>query len=1026
MVDKDPESNPARTSGEIQIGSIVALKSDRSRRGAVVTIQNRDGESQYTVFMDNDSKHFYASQLDLVANDETHNHVSIDQAHCILAALQIKHPSLSALYSLNSARIDFVPYQFRPALKIIRADRPRILIADGVGVGKTIEAGLILRELQARHDIHSVLIICPKPLITERKWEQEMRRFDERFTPLDGKSLQHCIDEMDQEGEWPDKYAKAILPYSLLTEPLIFGEKTGTKKRIGLVDLDPPPHFDLVIVDEAHHLRNSETYSHKAVNLLCEHAEAVVFMTATPIQLGSNDLYTLLHMLRPDIVVDKDTFQHMAQPNPHINNAAKHIRSSAENWNQEALRALWKAESTLWGRALLGTNPDFREACELLEGDAITRDERVSLLGKVEGLHTFSRLINRTRRRDIDDFCVRKPTTVEVQFTAEQRALYDNLLTFEERALGVKHLDRNISFMMTTIRRQAASSLFALSPFISDLLERRLSELELLSYDGEETDEITVVDELRAAATDIAYLAKKLPLEDPKFDALHEIVDQKQDQPNNKLIVFSTFRHTLTYLERRLLEKEIRVGVVHGGVVDEERQKLRKRFEAPAEEATALDVLLFSEVGCEGLDYQFCDGMVNYDLPWNPMRIEQRIGRIDRRGQKSEAVAIYNIITVDTIDADIYDRCLWRIGVFKESIGDCEEILGGINQMTIASIVTDLNLTDNERRQKLEQLADNEVRAIQEQRALEDSEHELFGLSLPKFANDEEVKNAESYWLSSQSIERLVARYLHVRCGKFSLIPAGKALKTLRLSQEARTMLLDDFRSLKLEKNPMNRAWEKWLKGDEQQCPITFESECASDNHNAHFIMPVHPLVKQAVNSVDLSQPAYTSFKITAEDISSRFYPFAVYAWEYRGINPELRLVPICEDYTLAERLFGFLQSGNDGDPKSPRFDPSQFASLEGVHGEIWKQALAEHKVRTKECCAFRGQSLRQSHMARVNVVREQLATSQNENIRRMKESQLKNIQVEFERKLSELSAAEQSADIHARSVLVGIVEVKG
>jgi len=117
MMDKDPESNPARTSGEIQIGSIVALKSDRSRRGAVVTIQSRDGESQYTVFMDNDSKHFYASQLDLVTNDETHNHVSIDQAHCILTALQIKHPSLSALYCLTRRALILCPISFDPPLR---------------------------------------------------------------------------------------------------------------------------------------------------------------------------------------------------------------------------------------------------------------------------------------------------------------------------------------------------------------------------------------------------------------------------------------------------------------------------------------------------------------------------------------------------------------------------------------------------------------------------------------------------------------------------------------------------------------------------------------------------------------------------------------------------------------------------------------------------------------------------------------------------------------------------------------------
>jgi len=162
--------------------------------------------------------------------------------------------SCSTLYSLNAARIDFVPYQFRPALKFIRSDRPRMLIADGVGVGKTIEAGLILRELQARSNIQSVLVICPRPLVTERKWEIEMRRFDERFIPLDGPLLRRCINETDLEGRWPIQYQKAILPYSLLTEELLYGQpgSRNRRSRKGLLDLDPPPRFGLVIVDEAH------------------------------------------------------------------------------------------------------------------------------------------------------------------------------------------------------------------------------------------------------------------------------------------------------------------------------------------------------------------------------------------------------------------------------------------------------------------------------------------------------------------------------------------------------------------------------------------------------------------------------------------------------------------------------------------------------------------------------------------------------------------------------------------------------
>ena len=106
--------------------------------------------------------------------------------HAHLTGLQILSPSTANLFSLRSGRVQFVPYQYRPVLKLIRADRPRLLIADEVGVGKTIEAGLIIKELRARMDITSVLVICPKALVAERKWYAEMKRFDEHFTALDG------------------------------------------------------------------------------------------------------------------------------------------------------------------------------------------------------------------------------------------------------------------------------------------------------------------------------------------------------------------------------------------------------------------------------------------------------------------------------------------------------------------------------------------------------------------------------------------------------------------------------------------------------------------------------------------------------------------------------------------------------------------------------------------------------------------------------------------------------------------------
>jgi superfamily II DNA or RNA helicase len=936
------QSRPEFPKGEIEVGSLVALKSDPSQTGAVIGVEGVGSNARYTVFINGRPQPFYMSQLEPVTQEEIGESIPIEQVHAYLTGLQINHPSLSTLYSLNSARIDFVPYQYRPALKIIRSDRPRLLIADGVGVGKTIEAGLVLRELQARQDIRTVLIVCPKPLVSERKWELEMKRFDEQFTPLDGKLLKYCLDETDLEGEWPEQYGKAILPYSLFDERLLYGTKDGRRNRKGLLDLDPPPRFDVVIVDEAHHIRNATTFSHQAVSFFCEQSEAVLFLTATPIQLGNRDLFTLLNVLRPDLVIDEESYNHMAEPNPYINQALRHIRAGDDNWREEAGLALTKAAETSWGKALLKQNPDFEETYSKLSEKDISRQDRVSLIGQVEGFHSFSRLINRTRRRDIGDFCIRKPETIETPFTPAQRELHDALLTFEAEALAKQHGDQNVRFMMTTIRRQAASSLFGLAPFIGDLLRRRLSELDWLGVEADEGMELNVSDDLSSMAVRIAQMAERLPEADPKFDALYRIVEQKKGLPNNKLIVFSTFRHTLAYLRRRLVEKGVRAGLVHGGTEDEERHVMRRRFEMPHESADALDVLLFSEIGCEGLDYQFCDGMVNYDLPWNPMRIEQRIGRIDRRGQKSETVAIYNLITPETIDADIYERCLLRIGVFEASIGDCEEILGEINR-AIVDIGTSLSLSQEERQQKLEQLADNEVRKIQEQRALEDREHELFGLKLPKLAIDNDVRQSESFWLSPFSIERFVSQYLAKRCGRQDLILGDKPLKTLRLSQEARSLLLEDFRALKLQKAPANRLWEKWLKGSEQHCSITFDSECAADNREAHFIMPLHPLVKQAASCLNCTSPVYTAFQVSTFEHQPGEHPFAVYAWEFKGIRPELKLVPVCENADLREDFFALLEAGIDCPAAKPLCDEQNFDDLDHIHVRMWEDAVSGH-----------------------------------------------------------------------------------
>ena len=277
---------------------------------------------------------------------------------------------------------------------------------------------------------------------------------------------------------------------------------------------------------------------------------------------------------------------------------------------------------------------------------------------------------------------------------------------------------------------------------------------------------------------------------------------------------------------------------IDGSVKDTLRCELRERFKLDKQNSDALDILLFTEVGSEGLDYQFCNMMINYDLPWNPMRIEQRIGRIDRRGQQSEVVQIYNVITADTVDADIYNRCLIRIGVFERSIGDCEEILGEIGS-GIEKIAMDVRLTDEERRKKLEQIADNEVLRVQELERLEEEEKGLFGFDLTSLATSDQIQNAESPWLTPPQLQLLTEKYLNARLGEGAYFLGGGEVKTLRLSVTARATIREDFLQLKGPKSIVKMQWDRYLKGNSPTLSVTFEQDAASQNQNIQFITTV-------------------------------------------------------------------------------------------------------------------------------------------------------------------------------------------
>jgi hypothetical protein len=749
-------------------------------------------------------------------------------------------------------------------------------------------------------------------------------------------------------------------------------------------------------------------------------------LTATPLQNGSHDLYTLLNVLRPDLIIDENTFSMMAEPNPHVTRVSSLARAASDNWRSAALAEMDAVAKTHWGQAYVVENPLFRKCRDLLLREAeLTRDERVQFITDIEELHSFNSLINRTRRRDIEDFCVREPNTIEIPFTKPQNDLHEALLEFERTALSALHGNMSVQFMMTTVKRQAASCIFGLAPYLKFMLERRLAQLETAEGESETSLSASTVAVLESLAGRVLDLAEKLPPDDPKFDAVLDVILKKQAKENRRVMIFSSFRHTLYYVGDKLRSAGIRVGQVDGDVKDEERRSLRRRFMMPKEDPKAIDVMLFTEVGSEGLDYQFCDTMINYDLPWNPMAIEQRIGRIDRRKQKSEKVWIVNVITPGTVDADIYGRCLNKIGVFTESIGECEEILGDVAG-DIKSIVLDGGLTDEQRRMKLEQIADNKVRERKEELRLEEEQKSFFGIDITNFKDNQAIAEAKSPWLEPLCLQGLVTRYFNARIAPGMYIQGAGVRKTLRLSREAKDRLLDDLRVSKLPRNALYLSWENYLKGSEQTIPVTFDRSFAQEESSVMFLTPVHPLVKVAARDFEKTNQGgepCIAFTLDKAEVPPGRYPFAVYAWNYTGFTSQFKMITVPLDNKLNARLPSIVQEAKEFMMEG---DASDFwKDIDPVHTQLWRKEKDAWIAETQGQERYKLQSEQLSFSRKKEVLEQKIRLSADPRISRMHSGELERAKERFEAKMHRIKDTAQRADIIFRKIANGMIIVE-
>jgi len=954
-----------------------------------------------------------------------------------LTAMRLSNPQTDHIYSLRSARIQFIPFQFKPLLRLLRADRPRLLVADDVGVGKTIEAGLILKELSTRQRLDRVLVLCPKALTS--KWHAEMRRFDEDFRVLTAESLRYCLDETDAGGEWPPEYARSIVHYELIRlDPYLYGTEGRRRRHRGLLDLEPPAQFNLVIADEAHHLRTPGTSSHQLIEHLCQTAEAVLMLSATPVQIHSDNLFTLLNLLRPELFPDKSVFAEVLEPNKYITKASALLRAgeaAGEDWVVRAAQAVREAGQTAWGRKTLQSDPRYKEVTARLDADGPDDEGRVRSIRDLEELHSLAHVMNRTRRRDIGRFTTRDPQTVSVTFTPEQRHLYDAVLAFRREVLLLDYNPQVVRLILDTLERQAESCVNAVGRMVGKIIESGgITEADLTDDPDNEDVSADVPPELLGQARELLAAAGTLPDEDPKFDRLLDIVSATlEEQPGpGKILVFSFFLNTIDYLEQRLATAGIRVGVVTGRIGDEEREELRDRFRLDRRETDAIDVLLSSEVGCEGLDYEFCDRLVNYDIPWNPMRIEQRIGRIDRFGQRSDKVLIFNFITPDTIAERVFFRCFERLGVFRDTVGDLEEVLGEIAQ-DLNRIALDQSLSPEQAEAQARQLADNAIRLSEEHRRLDAESGDLLGLDDAFTEEVSDIINGGRY-VDEDDLRIMIEAFLRQPSLQGTLIADHKeqALR-LRIGEAGRRELVAQVHALPLS---VRRApgFARAVEGP-SEASLTFDQATAAKMRDIDFVTPVHPLARAATSYwAGSAKPLIGAFRIATDQIEPGLYVFACEIWETIAVRSDLRLVSLAvsaRDTAYAPGLSAeFTRLLTIAQPLSAREamagrEPAErcLAALDSLSDAQRREAVSRLESSNELLLTRRLASLDAFHESRQRRIEAELRGASEPRIIRMKTSELSRVKGDYEQRRAALERARQ-VDVVTQRVAAGIVEI--
>ena len=776
-------------------------------------------------------------------------------------AFKIQSSNNSTISSLKASRTLFRPYQFKPLLKYLNSDNKRLLIADEVGLGKTIEAGHIMLELKARGEFHNALVICPMAL--RAKWATELNeKFGLEFIEVDKKET--LIHELQHHNGG----VLAVINYDKIRE---------TSEILKVID-ERNIKFSIIICDESHKLRNSNTMIYHGAERLFSTAESIVFMSATPIMINELNLYNQLHLLDADMYNNPEVFRNNVQLNrpfvralSQLNNGvnlqsiAKEL-SSSEVTTYNTINDVESTQNFLIGE-YFKDYPIYQEIMRFLTQGHDTTSIRAQLQFDLSEMSPMNTIFSRTRKRDVtQDWsqAERNPFTHRVSLDVEESNAYEQAIEDyidDHTVIDEYGRERTGSMGLVTIKRQLASSVWA--------------------YLNENEDLDRGIDRYGECR-------------DSKFEKLLSILQTVFNHGNKKIIVFAIFKKTIKYLNIRLRKAGYKCALIYGDPGIDKSEVLRQ-FQYD----DSVNVLLSSEVGSEGLDMQFCNTLVNYDLPWNPMVVEQRIGRIDRFGQESPKVNINTIIVSESILEDIYERLLARIGVFRESIGDLEAILDSImeteggRKMTIQDALKNMErdfYSDKLNPKEVERKRVEIERAIENEKLnLKKIEEGLTNtLTNDSYFRDEinKIVNNNAYVTSHelcQFVRQIIKKHLTTCELQLTDTPDVYVLRIPKSDPKVMKRFLEQYQPDDPDGRKLFRRYLNEID-DQLELRITFDQERAFKEKKLSFINIYHPIIRAGVKlfetNRDKSQCTFF-FQLHSqrlpEEIHKGLYMLAIY-----------------------------------------------------------------------------------------------------------------------------------------------------